>query len=288
MTQPEIVKRYVSIPSGDYLRGNEFKDLETFMKELDSQGYYDVDIIWYSREFPRHKVIISYPFKIADTPVTFLEFHKFIDEIGYTPTVLNKGNFFHWLQSQHRWEETPIDIRHFDKNASDNPNCPVTGVSWTDVLAYASFLTERTGLDYTLPTEAQWEYVARAGLNDIFPVKIINEKWEGSLDDIAWNIRNSGDKTHPVGQKVPNAFGMYDILGNVWEWCLDSFDEKEYETLGASVKDPSRITEEKNKSLKGGSYLDFAKSLRPADRFGFDMDSGSDDIGFRLIIKSSS
>ncbi len=288
MAQLDDIKNYVSIPSGTYLRGNEFPNLEVFMKELELQGYKDVDPSWYPREFPRHKVIISIPFEMAQTLVTYLDFFDFMEETGYVPSVLQNGKFSHWLQSQHRWEETPISREYFENNASDNPNCPVTGVSWIDALVYAKFLKERTGLDYTLPTEAQWEYVARDGSADIFPVKTKSEGWEGGLDEIAWNIRNSGGITHPVGQKRPNSFGVYDMLGNVWEWCLDSFNEDEYKLLTGTAEDPQRITDERKKSLKGGSYLDYARSLRSADRFGFDMDSGSDDIGFRLIIKPSS
>ena len=288
MEQLDYIKNYVSIPSGSYLRGNEFPNLEEFMKELELQGYNDVDPNWYPREFPRHQVIISNPFKMAQTLVTNLEFFDFMEERGYVPTVLKNGKFSKWLQSQHKWEETPISREYFKNNASDNPNCPVTGVSWIDALAYAKFLREITGLDCTLPTEAQWEYVARDGSSDIFPVKTKSGRWEGSLDEIAWNTRNSEGKTHPVSQKRTNSFGVYDMLGNVWEWCLDSFNEDEYKTLGRSTKDSQRITDERNKSLKGGSYLDYARSLRPADRFGFDMDSGSDDIGFRLIIRPSS
>jgi formylglycine-generating enzyme required for sulfatase activity len=283
----EDSKGYVRIPQGSYFRGNEFQNLDTFMRELEIQGYRDVDQSWYPREFPKHEVVITVSFQMAQSLVTNSDFYYFMQETGYIPSVLKNGKFSHWLQSQHRWQETTVDRHYFEKNAKDLPEHPITGVSWTDAMNYAEYLSKITRLPYSLPTEAQWEYVARDGSNDIFPVKIKDGRWEGTLDDIAWNMRNSEGMTHPVGQKNPNSF-VYDILGNVWEWCLDSFNEEEYLALGTKTQDPQRITTEKKKALKGGSYLDFARSLRPADRFGFDMDSASDDIGFRLIIKPSS
>jgi formylglycine-generating enzyme required for sulfatase activity len=288
MKLPENSKTYVRIPPGSYYRGNEFHNLDTFMRELKVQGYREVNQNWYSREFPRHEVVITAYFQMAQHLVTNSDFHHFIQETNYIPTVLKNGTFSHWLQSQHKWGKEQIHKHYFEKNAKHLPKHPVTGVSWTDAMNYAEYLSKITKLPYSLPTEAQWEYVARDGSNDIFPVKITDGKWEGTLDDIAWNIRNSEGITHPVGQKNPNSFGVYDMLGNVWEWCLDSFNEEEYLLLDTKTQDPQRVTNERKKSLKGGSYLDFARSLRPADRFGFDMDSASDDIGFRLIIKPSS
>jgi formylglycine-generating enzyme required for sulfatase activity len=93
--------------------------------------------------------------------------------------------------------------------------CPVVCVSWNDAQAFIKWLNDKgREVTFRLPTEAEWEYACRAGSTD---------EAYGSLDDIAWHARNSDGHTHPVGQKQPNAFGLFDMLGNVWQWCQDVF-----------------------------------------------------------------
>jgi formylglycine-generating enzyme required for sulfatase activity len=104
-------------------------------------------------------------------------------------------------------------------------NCPVESVSWKDVQIFIRKLNEESGANYRLPTEAEWEYAARSGGK--------NEKWAGTssesdLGQYAWYVENSGNTTHPVGQKLPNVLGLYDMSGNVSEWAHDYYSEKYY------------------------------------------------------------
>ena len=97
----------------------------------------------------------------------------------------------------------------------NNPQNPVESVSWDDAIAFCQKLSQLTGKNYRLPTEAEWEYACRAGTttNWCFGDDYLQ------LEEYAWYIDNSQGTTHPVGQKLPNAFGLYDMHGNVWKWC---------------------------------------------------------------------
>jgi formylglycine-generating enzyme required for sulfatase activity len=110
-------------------------------------------------------------------------------------------------------DRTPVTQEQFNKKAPDNPSrfsdcprCPVESISWSDASTFCDWVGKR------LPTEAEWEYAARAGTTG---------PRYGDLNAIAWYGGNSGLRTHPVAQKLPNAYGLYDMLGNVWEWCAD-------------------------------------------------------------------
>jgi formylglycine-generating enzyme required for sulfatase activity len=100
-----------------------------------------------------------------------------------------------------------------------NPNNPVEGLSWNEAQAFCKKLSRVTGKQYRLPSEAEWEYACRAGTT----TRYYFGDNANQLGDYAWFCDNSGSKTHPVGQKRPNGWGLYDMHGNVWEWCEDSW-----------------------------------------------------------------
>lgn len=127
-------------------------------------------------------------------------------------------------------------------------NCPVEQVSWSDIQKFINKLNQITGKPYRLPTEAEWEYAATGGNNNN------GYAYSGSnnVSDVAWFSENSGSKTHPVGQKQPNELGIYDMSGNVWEWCNDWYDEKYY-NYGPS-NNPRGPGTGKYRVLRGGSW----------------------------------
>jgi formylglycine-generating enzyme required for sulfatase activity len=134
---------------------------------------------------------------------------------------------------------------------------PVEQVSWDDAQNFISKLNERAGeFKYRLPTEAEWEYACRAGTRG---------DYAGDLDKIAWYADNSGKKSHPVGTRQPNAFGLYDMHGNVWEWCRDSY----HNSYAGAPNDGSEWSsggEQYFRVLRGGSWSLDPTNLRSAVR----------------------
>ena len=145
---------------------------------------------------------------------------------------------------------------------------PVNSLSQFAALMYCRWLYNKTGVFYRLPTEAEWEYACRAGTNTRFYFG--NDEKE--LGKYAWYQDNSNDKFQKVGLKLPNAWGLYDMLGNVCEWTLDHYEEKRMESITDNAANPF-IAPNKSKypkALRGGGYQDVAAQLRCANRFKSD------------------
>ena len=166
--------------------------------------------------------------------------------------------------------------------SSCGEDCPVDNVSWNDVQEFILKLNEKEGTDiYRLPTEAEWEYAARAGTNSALyngNITVTDCSMDSNLDKIGWYCGNTGAKTHPVAQKEPNAWGLYDMSGNVYEWCQDWYGDYP----SNSVTDPTGVADGSCRLLRGGYYASNARCCRVACR---DWDSpGNRDsgYGFRL------
>jgi len=165
-----------------------------------------------SKEGPQHQVTISKPFYMGVTEVTQAQYEAVM---GTNPSAF-KG-----------------------------PANPVENVSWNDAVLFCRKLSEKTGKTFRLPTEAEWEYACRAGTKTRFSFGDA----ESVLGDYVWYKSNSGGKTHPVGQKKSNAWGLYDMLGNVWEWCADWYGPYSSEAL----VDPQGAGSGGDRVLRGGA-----------------------------------
>ena len=162
------------------------------------------------------------------------------------------------------------------------PRNPVEMVDWNDATAFCAALSKKIGRAVRLPTEAQWEYACRAGTKTGFSFG----KEDKDLAAYGWYKANSGDKTHPVGQKKPNAAGLYDMHGNVFEWCRDWYDEKFY--ANAKNVDPENTTESKSRVLRGGSWRHDPLYCRAAVRSGLTTGSRISYNGFRVVVAPGS
>jgi formylglycine-generating enzyme required for sulfatase activity len=189
-----------------------------------------------------HQVALTRDFEIADAPVTQAQYEAVM---GSNPSQFKDSG----------------------------PDAPVETVSWEDAVAFCEKLTaEDPEWIYRLPTEAQWEYACRAGTKGRWNVD------GADLKDLGWYDENSEKKTHPVRQKQPNAWGLHDCHGNVFEWCQDWFTEH----LGATaVTDPQGPEIGSNRVLRGGSWYLPAQYCRSAFRFRYSPDYR--DIGFRPV-----
>ncbi len=254
----------IKTPNGDeliYVEGGIFVMGDTW-----GDGFYN--------EKPTHKVELTYDFCVGKYPVTFEEYDRYCRESGATKPY-DEG----WGRGRR----------------------PVIYVSWNNAIEYCNWLSEKEGLPiayygdgslldenrrkteditkvkgYRLLSEAEWEYTARGGK------KSMGYKYSGSNspDSVAWYASNSGSKTHEVGQKKRNELGLYDMSGNVWEWCSDWWDISYYSK--SPTTNPYNSTAGSGRVTRGGSWFSIAAGVRVAIRDSYSPTRTYNYIGFRI------
>jgi formylglycine-generating enzyme required for sulfatase activity len=241
----------VLIPAGEFLMGSPEGEGE-------------------SNEHPQHKVYLD-AFFVDKTEVTNASFKKFADAVHYV-TEAEKGGaswVFDGGRLQQKNHATWKDPHGNGKGIADKLDLPVVRVNWSDAGAYCKWAGGR------LPTEAEWEKGARGGTN----TKYSFGDDESKLDKYAWYADNSGSQAHPVGQKKPNQYGLYDMHGNVWEWVSDRYDAKYYRT--SPEKNPQGPDFGAGRALRGGASANLRNGLRSAFRAACGQDDWSISFGFR-------
>ena len=243
----------------------------------------------------QHGVTLTQGFWLAETPVTQGQWKRLMDGetvLDLARKALRDDTLYHCFSDG---ETTIRDVlgRPRDGNPADicgevKDDAPVYWVSWTDAVTFCRRLTaaEREagrlpdGYEYRLPTESEWEYACRAGTTGAYG-------GTGNLDEMGWCKGNSDGRTHPVKQKKPNAWGLYDMHGNVWEWCADWYDDYPPGSV-ADPTGPSDGDDGDSRVNRGGSWSDDGmRHCRSAARFGDEPGYRDDDLGFRPALAPS-
>ncbi len=175
--------------------------------------------------------------------------------------------------TQRKWKE----VMGSNPSKFKGDDLPVEQVSWNDVQKYIGKLNANTDKKYRLPTEAEWEYVAQGGNQSK------GYKYSGSdnIQDVAWYNDNSESKTHPVGMQKPNELGIFDMSGNVWEWCNDWYDASYYKN--SPEHNPKGASSGSGRLLRGGSWYDYINNCRVSLRSGYYPDFNYINLGFRVV-----
>ena len=205
-----------------------------------------------------HRVILTKGFAMSQYEVTIGQFAEFIRATGYETYAESRNSTYTWQKPG--WPTTK--------------DHPVTCVIAVDAERFCKWLSEKEGKSYRLPTCAQWEYACRAGSTEA--------RYAAELDKIAWHDGNSGDVAHPVGGKRPNAWGLYDMLGNAWELTATCY--KSYPPDGRTLTDPTYVARGGKRVVRGGSFNRSGNFARAAARASDSSLSYNNHKGFRVVM----
>jgi formylglycine-generating enzyme required for sulfatase activity len=213
---------------------------------------------------PERLVTIPRPFGLLDAPVTVAALRDVCPEVfAADQPVFSLGP---GGSIGDPWVTRPFG----EVNRRDDD--PVVGITWEEAVRFCCALGDRLGRVVRLPTEVEWEYAARAGSRSLY-------LWGDDVragNEFAWTDRNSGMRVQPVRTRRPNAWGLFDMAGNVWEWCADAFDT----SSGGAVGGPTP------RSIRGASSCHHATATRSAHRFGRPDSERNAFLGFRCVIET--
>ncbi len=286
----------VLIPPGEFLMGSSDEQIEVALKmaaelKIDQRTQDRIR----NQERPQHRMRLAGPYLLAATEVTIAQFRTFVAATGYQTEaeVLGTGN------SAATEKAEPKDKNEFTWRTpgfAQSEKAAVSQVSWNDAVVFCNWLSKREKrtpayrrdaknnwvLDtrskgYRLPSEAQWEFACRAGTTTQFH---FGDRYQ-ALSKYAWfNFKSGSNPVRTVGSKLPNAFGLYDMHGNIGEWCQDYYDPKFYGLPASS--NPAGPASGTRRVIRGGDWWTNAIRCRSAFRGYGDQVTRSDDLGFRL------
>ncbi len=252
----------VLVPAGEFLMGSRDAGMHR------------------EQELPRHRVVVTRPFYIGVTEVTVGQFAEFVEATDYRTEAERdpQGGFGFDLGTGSPLQTGGLSWR--DPGFEQTNEHPVVQVSWIDAEAFCQWLSERDDRRYRLPTEAEWEYAARAGtttrwffgedpseLSEF--ANIADASLPAAFPEVDWAAEwDDGHAfTSPVGRRRANPWGLHDVIGNVWEWCADWHDADYY--AASPERDPQGPDEGRMRAVRGGGWYDPVQRTRSAQRAWF-------------------
>ncbi|MDZ7620048.1 MAG: formylglycine-generating enzyme family protein [Patescibacteria group bacterium] len=248
-------------------------------------------------EKPAHKVTITKPFYLGKHEVTVEQFRRFVEATGYL-TDAEKGTGF---EGAFGWDREAMEFAMNAEYSWRSPGFPqsdtdpVVNVSWNDAVAFCEWLSREEGKSYRLPTEAEWEYACRAGTTTDYSHgddpegvakvgNVADAEFAEQFPELEGLIKASDGFVHtsPAGSFPPNAFGLRDMHGNVWEWCADWYDP-EYYAL-APANDPLGPAAGEERVYRGGGWFNCTRGCRSASRSASQPENRNLTLGFRVAM----
>ncbi len=242
-----IAFKFVTIPAGQFVMGTT--DLDAAIADLP-----DAKAAMIKDETPAHKVVFEQSFQLSQTEVT--------QQVWLRVMHSKPGPEAHWKAEN--WQQLPV-----------------VSVSWIAVNRFIEKLNQQSvDIRYRLPTEAEWEYAARAGDVGLRPFSLLE------MDEYAWYINSSNDEIQPVAQLKANAWGLYDMYGNAWEWVADWYSPRTYASrvsVQLPITNPGGSNKGTKKVRRGGSYHCPPHLIRSAYRAADNPEKAYSVLGFRLV-----
>ncbi len=276
--------KLVVVPAGEFAMGDALKPEDLAAKWQGAKPE------WFRDAQPQRKVRISRAFAMGAFEVSRGQFRLFVDETGYKTDAEKHGQA--WILKDRRWGPG-LGASWRSPGFDQEDDHPVVGVSWNDAKAFCAWLSKREGLNYRLPTEAEWEYAARGGEEgglwfwgnvEVAAQGKINAA--GQDEGVVWDwvfdgLKDGYTYTAPCGTYAPNGYGLFDMIGNVCEWVEDRYDAKAY--AGGDAVDPKGPEKGATRCLRGGGWCGYPAVTRSAFRDANSPETANVANGFRVV-----
>lgn len=287
---------FALIPAGKFIMGSG-KSAAEIAQQFDSNPSY------FENERPQHEVQIEKPFYMGMHEVTIDDFKQFINMTGYKTDLERSGRGgAGWDDYSQKFRTGIADFNWAKTGWSKSNFHPVVNVSWNDAVSFCKWLSQREKATYRLPTEAEWEYTCRAGTTSLFYYgndpeamapfgniwdKTANQQFRVNYANLKGISAEDGFAfTAPVGSFKPNFWSLYDLHGNVMEWCSDRMGDEYYNTLkGKVVSDPRGPETGSDRVLRGGCWSFFPQHARAASRSKLAPSRSAHNVGFRVVLE---
>ena len=286
----EMGQKFRLIPPGEFSMGSTVSERDRMLKI-----YSNAKAEHFADEV-QHHVRLTRPWYMAIHPVTVSQFKRFVTEAGYRTEAERNDGGWGWNEKTGQLEGPLPQYSWKNPGFPQSLDHPVVNVSWNDAVEYVAWLSRTLGRDYRLPSEAEWEFACRAGTTSAF--------WNGDDAESLTQVANIADVTlqkkltkypnivfekssdgfaftSPVGAFPANPFGLYDMHGNVLEWCIDWYDAEYYKR--SPVENPVNKIESQYRVLRGGSWYHYARYCRSADRGRGTPSTRDFNIGLRVV-----